>query len=414
MLNHLLYFIISCIIGLLIGIERERSHAEGVQAIGIRSFILFALLGTLAAVINHNSLTIVISIFVFGAILLSYIKSTQFKRKLMDVGITTEISAGITFGLGFITLNHPLVAIFLSALVLLILLKRERLHFFSRNQLKTYEIEVIALLIILCTGIIPLLPNHTIDPWQLFNPKKFFILLAIIILIQFGSYLSVRIFGQRLGMAITCFLGGLISSTIIFLNLKQLLNRYPNSQLPALTTAIYAITATLIELLVILFSASSQFAYNVFIPVITMIITSLIIGGLLTKFIPKKSNPLSVNKLNPINLLAILYMVGFISLLLVIMSLVEHFIGGKGVLFASFLGGLFELHGITLATALLYVENQLSLTLAAQALYIAITASFLSKLFLLWILTSYRFAFYSSCLLLIILLSGFISYWLLI
>lgn len=52
MLTNLYYFAVSFVIALLIGIERERSHPEGRQAIGVRTFILIGLLGTFTAIIN--------------------------------------------------------------------------------------------------------------------------------------------------------------------------------------------------------------------------------------------------------------------------------------------------------------------------------------------------------------------------
>lgn len=42
MLQMLSSFVISLFIGLLIGIEREHSHHEDVEPIGVRTFILFS------------------------------------------------------------------------------------------------------------------------------------------------------------------------------------------------------------------------------------------------------------------------------------------------------------------------------------------------------------------------------------
>lgn len=66
--------------------------------------------------------------------------------------------------------------------------------------------------------------------------------------------------------------------------------------------------------------------------------------------------------------------------------------GPKGIFLVAFLGGLFEIHGITLATALLYLAHQLPINNASLVLYTAIMAVFVSKIFLLWSLTPYRFA----------------------
>jgi len=89
MLDILLSFTISFLIGSLIGLEREHSHTEGLQPIGIRSFILFALLGTLIAILNQPILTTAISAFIFSIILLGYFRSTAHIRK--KVGICIKV-----------------------------------------------------------------------------------------------------------------------------------------------------------------------------------------------------------------------------------------------------------------------------------------------------------------------------------
>src|SRR5579863_4879098 len=104
-------FAISFLIGLLIGIERERSHPAGWKVIGVRTFVLIALLGTLAAWLNDPTLTIGISAFVFSAILLGYVQeSLHPNKKTLRVGLTTELTAGIVYCLGFITPKEPFLA----------------------------------------------------------------------------------------------------------------------------------------------------------------------------------------------------------------------------------------------------------------------------------------------------------------
>src|SRR5579871_1837762 len=226
-LESLHAFAISLVIGLLIGLEREHSHPKGIKAMGVRTFVLFALLGTLAAKLDDPALAISISAFVFAIIILGYLRTTTLTLKYPDMGITTEVSAGIVFCLGFIVLHAPLVASILGAIVLLVLLERRRLHKFARKKLMPHEIEAAVILFIFMLGVLPSLPDRTIDPWNLFNPRNFGILMTMIAVIQFGGYLSIRLFGDRLGMAVTGILGGFISSTAVFTTLPKMLRDHP-------------------------------------------------------------------------------------------------------------------------------------------------------------------------------------------
>jgi uncharacterized membrane protein (DUF4010 family) len=128
MITTLLSFSISLLIGLLIGIERERSHPEGIQFIGVRTFTLFSLLGTLIATLDQIAITITASAFVFGIILLNYFRSTSSHTRKVNIGVVTEISAGIIFCLGYMVPSAPLIAIIVSAMILLVLIERKRLH----------------------------------------------------------------------------------------------------------------------------------------------------------------------------------------------------------------------------------------------------------------------------------------------
>ena len=97
MLETLLSFIISLLIGLLIGIERERGHPEGSQFIGVRNFILLSMLGTLVAVLQQTILTITVSFFVIGILLLNYYQSIIKQKKHNSIEILTEFTACFIF-----------------------------------------------------------------------------------------------------------------------------------------------------------------------------------------------------------------------------------------------------------------------------------------------------------------------------
>ena len=53
-------FMISFLIGLFIGVDRERSLPKGMKGMGVRSFIIIALLGTLAASMQDFNIAMVV------------------------------------------------------------------------------------------------------------------------------------------------------------------------------------------------------------------------------------------------------------------------------------------------------------------------------------------------------------------
>ena len=404
MLNILLSFIISLLIGLLIGIERERSHPEGTQFIGVRTFTVLSLLGTLVASLNQVGLTITASAFVFCMLLLNYFRSTSNMEKEIDIGIVTEITAGITFCLGYMVPSSPLITGTVSAIIVIVLMERKRLHRLARKKFKPHEMESIIVLIIFTIGFLPLLPDHTIDPWQFFNPRHFGLLVTII------GYVAIHLFGERLGIAFTGFLGGLVSSTAVFLQLPETLKKHPTLLGSSIALCILATIATLIEVVIIIFVASPALLIDIAFPIISMIAIGVIFAIILLYY---QTTPIDkpARVSNPISLTAIFRTSLFIGLMLILIAIVKHFISIKGVLLLSFLGGLFQIQGISLATALLYLGKQLSVHDARLVIYVAILASFVSKCTLLWILTPSRFACQTSLFLFGILGCGGFVYW---
>jgi uncharacterized membrane protein (DUF4010 family) len=411
MVETLLFFTISFLIGLLIGIERERSHAEGLTVIGVRTFMLFSILGTLAATLNQLPLTMAISLFVFGIILLSYVRSIIKGEADNSNGITTEISAAIIYCLGYLIPTAALVAITISAIVLLILYERKRLHKLARKKFKPHEIEAAIILIIFALGILPILPSHTIDPWGLFNPRNFGVLIATIAAIQFGGYVAIRLFGERFGMAAMGFSGGLVSSTAFFATLPSTLRSHPKFSLAIIASAMLATVAMLVDIMTIVFVASPTLLFFIIKPMLVMIIVGMTFTIILLHYqtIKRQASPALSN---PLNLYSVLGTSLFLGATLILIAIAKRYIGTKGVLLISFLAGLFEIHGISLATALLYLGNLLKINAAASALWMAILASFVSKFFLLWSLTPRRFALQTSLLLFGILASGGFVLWL--
>lgn len=413
MQHNLLSFTISFFIGLLIGIEREHSHREGVEPIGVRTFILFSLLGTLAAVLHEPTLTLIITAFVFAIILLGYFQSTRIKRKETDIGVTTETAAGIVFCIGYMIPAAHLLAIIISALVLLVLVERQRLHVLARKRFKPHAIETAIVSVIFILGILPILPDHTIDPWGLFNPYDFGILIVTVATIQFVGFVSMRLFGERFGIAMTGFFGGFISSTIVFANLSGVLKAHPKFKLAIIASAILANLAMLLEILIIIFIASPSLFIFIIRPILVMSLMSIIFAFVLLRFQKAKEHT-KILLGNPFRWVSLFRTAIFLGAMLIIISIAKRFVSPDELLIISFIGGLFEIHGITLGTALLYLNHQLSSTSANSILYTALLAAYLSKFILLWSTTPRKFALQASFFMLCILISGGVTFGLLI
>lgn len=394
MIELLRPFIISFFIGFIIGIERERSHPIGEKAIGMRTFVLFSLAGTLAAYMNDTWIAFSVSLAVFTLIIVSYIRSTAKTNKVLDIGITTEISAVLVYCLGYLSLKSEALAVSIAVITLAILFARKQLHKFARDKISHTELQAAIVILLMALAVLSFLPNKTIDPWHLVNPERLGIILLALACIQFVGYLAIRIFGEHLGMLLMGFFGGLISSTSVFLTLPNIYKKNKNALVSVTTAAVYATLATLFEVLVILFLAAPSLLPHMLWPIISM----MVIGGSVALLLLLDRNHRHIFKeiSNPLDILAILRLTAVIAAMLILATLAKNTVGTQGLQVFALLGGLIEMQSTTLAISTLFATGKLTMNEAYNLLGIVILASFISKFGILWVEARDRFALITS------------------
>jgi len=380
MIDFLHPFAISFFTGLLIGIERERAHAVGAQAIGVRTFILLGLLGTLAAKINEPALTLGLTAFAIGAILAGYQRST--KQGGGDIGLTTEVSACVVYALGYLSVGDPTLGASLGVVTLLVLVSRASLHGFARETLRASEVNAAVVLLVFAFVVIPFLPDRTLDPWELANPRRLALLVTVISGMQFAGYVAGRLLGSAQGAVLTGVLGGLVSSTAVFLMLAGHARKGASRPMLGASTALFATCSSLVALVVLMLAGSAQLGGLILLPVGAMVVTGALLGVLYARGAPGGEEHLQSQ--NPLDVKAALKLGLMIGALLMAVASAQRMFGAAGAQWVALLGGLFELQGVSLAAAVLYGEGHLGLADAERAIAIAIGASFLSKFAIIW------------------------------
>jgi len=99
--------------------------------------------------------------------------------------------------------------------------------------------------------IIPFIPDRTIDPWMLINPKSLAQIMALIATLEFGGYVTERFAGQRVGLLATGFFGGFASSTAVFFTVTKMAKARPEAHRALIGAGLMATSATIILFTVI-------------------------------------------------------------------------------------------------------------------------------------------------------------------
>ncbi len=379
-------FAVALIIGFALGIERERSHPRGSNSMGVRTFPLLCLLGTLSAHVERPWMAASFAAFTIIIILISYARSTLQERD-PDLGITTEVSGVVTFAVGYVIYSQTMLGIALGVALLAILLSRKWLHRFVLQSLKSRDVQAGGTLIVFWLGILPFLPKRTIDPWGLFNPHQFGLLIAVLALVQFGAYVAGRMLGAKAGLALSGFLGGFVSSTAVFTSVASTVRNGKNVERAVMTSALLALAAMLIEMLAILAVAPPLFQ-RLAAAGLSGTIAAIVMAAILWRRGETGSEPIPGKALD---WRSVLRLAVFIIALVCLVQAGRLWVGSEAVRVIAFLSGLFELHGVTLATAALFSEGSLDLAAAAESILIALAASIAAKGAIVAVTTRGRF-----------------------
>lgn len=195
-------------LGLLVGVERERRRDDdGHGVAGVRTFALIGLAGAIAERIGGIGIALG-GAFVVLAALAGYRASRG-----RDPGLTTETAMLLVFLLGVLALRETTLAAGLGVAVALLLSAKSRVHHFVQRVLTEQELHDALLLAAAAAIVLPLLPDRALDPWQVLNLRKLWLLAVIVMAISAAGHIALRAFGARTGLLLAGFAGGFASST---------------------------------------------------------------------------------------------------------------------------------------------------------------------------------------------------------
>lgn len=379
-------YLIAVAIGLLVGIEREKAHPSG-KAMGVRTFLLIALCGAIAGGLDETWMAALLGTFTFTLIAISYYSTT--KAANSDRGLTTEFAGGIVFALSFVAHTHPVLSTVVGPLVAVVLFSKSSLHRFTGN-LKASEFQAALLLLLVGATAVNMLEDRIIDPWGVFNPRKFGLLVLVLGTMQFAGYIAAKILGERRGALVLGFAGGLVSSTAVLLSSAREAKRRKGSSLALQMSVAAAQIAAFAELLIITAVVSPKLCAELTPPVAAAIVTLLLALAMLSRRTQDPHGELELR--SPLDWRGVLRLAVVFALILALIAFAQQKLGETASTGVSILAGLFELHGISLANATMFANGGMSLEAAELNTLMALSASLVAKTTIGWIVAGGSFA----------------------
>ncbi len=375
-------FATSLAIGLLIGLERERSSSARA---GLRTFSLIALFGTLAAMLSEKTggpWMLLGGLLVIGFMTIAAYYRTR--DETSDPGTTTIVAIVMCYGLGAIVwYGESTLAIMLAIVITILLYFKAELHGVTQNLGRRDLISILQFAV-LTFIILPILPNKTFGPFDTLNPYQIWLMVVLISGLSLAGYVALRFVGQRYGAVLLGALGGMVSSTAITLVYAR--RSKHNQDLTQLAVVVILIASLIVFIrLAILSAVVSPSILPQLLPVLgcgLLFGVSVAIYGWFQlnqqtdMTIPDIKNPTEIRTAASFGLLY--------AVILFFAAWLTNIAGSSGLYAISLIAGMTDVNAITLTSLRLFEQGKLEATEAVTAIGLGILSNIASKLGLIF------------------------------
>jgi uncharacterized membrane protein (DUF4010 family) len=368
-------------LGMLIGLERERTRDGAQTFAGVRTFSLVALFGAISVYAGETSGLSWIVGLVFLAILALVLSAYFITAKSGEIGATTEVSILITFFIGCLCAWDQVgIAGAITVITMLLLALKGWLHNLAK-RIEPSDVEATLKFAIITLIILPLVPDTNYGPvgLEVINPYKTWLMVVLIAGLNFIGYILVKVLGREHGLGITGLLGGLVSSTAVTLSFSQR-SRTESNLAPVLALAILLAWTVMffrvvIEVGVVNFSLAKSLVSGMALMGAVSLGICLILWrrGRSTETAEVESGR------NPFELGDAIKFGGLFAVVIFIASAAQAYFGDTGLYVAGALAGLTDVDAIALSMANLAQQDPASSAAAARTIVIAVISNTMVK-----------------------------------
>ena len=363
-------------IGMLVGIERERSKGQGPdrEIAGLRTFTLASLVGAISFLLGSVPLFAVFALLLGVVVAAGYLRSREH-----DPGLTTEIALLATFLLGGLAMRERQLAAALAVAVTIVLAARTRLHDWVHNVLTDDEVRDGLMLAAAALIILPLAPSEPVDPWGVVSLRQLWLLVVLVMAINALGYIALRALGPRIGLPLAGLFGGFVSSTATIGAMGARTRKQPELHAGAVAGAAASSVATVVQLAIVVGLVS--------LSVLKALIFSLIAAGLAafgyaTAFAWRSARqfedrePPAGRPFDPKTAIVFMLVVGAAIL---VSAGATHLLGDQGLMLASGLAGFADAHAAAISAATLAAGEKTSTQYSTIAILVAFSTNAVSK-----------------------------------
>lgn len=402
----ILHFFLAIALGAVIGIEREyETQKRKIKDFGgIRTFVLLTGFGAFIGHISNvlQGIDIIITVGFISVVALIVAGYVLVSNKTGDTGVTTEISALISFLIGiFVMKGYITFSVIVAIVTATVLAFKPQLHGFAK-KINAEELYASLKFAIISLVVLPLLPNvyysltdipvlndlilsfptaaEILSQIDVFNPFKIWLMVVFITGISYVGYILIKNIGADKGIGLTGFLGGLVSSTAVTSSLSLESKRFKKIVKPFVAGVMIASSTMFLRVIFeVLVINKSLLKYLIF-PIGAMALAgfSSVLFIYLSESKQKKVKK-KVDFNSPFALVPAIKFGLFFAFVLFIAKLLQILLGNSGLYLAGLLSGLADVDAITISMASLSLAGDISAKAAVTTITIAVCSNTVVK-----------------------------------
>jgi uncharacterized membrane protein (DUF4010 family) len=386
-----LQLLIAALIGLFVGLERERSRTDDDRKpdqrpfAGIRTFTLVSVSGFAAALLGE---LLHPAVFVAGLAIVGLLAIASHVASREHGGLTTEVAFVLTYLTGALVQRDLfLLSGVLALLLTAVLATKPALHRFAR-AVSREDLHAALKFGVISLVILPILPNRTWDPWEALNPRVIWLMVVLISGVSFAGYVMVKIVGPKAGLGLTGLLGGLVSSTATTLSFSQRSRSAATLVRGFAMGILLACTVMYPRVCLEAFVVNPRLGRALLLPLgaITAVALALTLVLVLLSRREKQPTERKVESIyrNPVELRPAIRLALAFAAISFLIKVTQGWFGSSGLFGIALLSGLTDMDALTLSIARLEGQEGVARSTAVAAVLLGSLANTIVKAGIVW------------------------------
>ena len=240
--------------------------------------------------------------------------------------------------------------------------------------------------------VLPLLPDRAIDPWQVLNPRKLWLLAVLVMVINTAGHVALRMFGARLGLMLAGFAGGFVSSTATIASMGSKSRELPALASTCATAGVLSNLSTVVQLALVTGMLSPPLLKQLALPLLAAAAVALGFSLLAGWHGARADGPdvstLTGRAFKPLH---VLMFVAIVAAVMLFSAIIRDAVGTRALVWTLAASGLADVHAAAASAAQFVGLGRMDLRSATVAILFAFAANSAGKLVVAFVTGGHRY-----------------------